>query len=41
MKFSETASNGNCPTCRKEIDYGQEYCNNCRPSYELIRKKGI
>ena len=36
MKFSETASNGTCPTCRKAIDYGQEYCDNCRPSYDLI-----
>jgi len=24
-------SNGTCPTCGKDIDWGQEYCNNCRP----------
>ena len=31
MKFIEIASNGTCPTCGKDIDWGQEYCNNCRP----------
>jgi len=31
MKFTETVSNGTCPTCGKDIDWGQEYCNNCRP----------
>ena len=37
MKFSEIASNGTCPTCGKDIDYGQEYCNACRPSYYTKR----
>jgi len=32
MEFKETCSNGTCPTCGKNIDWGQEYCNNCRPS---------
>jgi len=37
MKFSETASNGTCPTCGREIDWGQEYCNNCRPPIDEIK----
>ncbi len=36
MKFFETASNGTCPTCGKAIDWGQEYCNNCRPPIDAV-----
>ena len=32
FKFYEFNSNGTCPTCGKTIDWGQEYCSNCRPS---------
>jgi len=32
MKFYEFASNGTCPTCKRAIDWGQDYCSNCRPT---------
>ncbi len=39
MNFFETAGNGTCPTCGKAIDWGQEYCNNCRPPIDAVSNK--